>query len=310
MSIIFQKLKDIADESLQDDSMEGRPFRQRKIYTLKKGMLSSAGLLIPASAIGSFAVIIFFTLFFLKKNMDSGAGCAIFGEKPQVQHSLNTILPPDTIMPNAENMGPAPAGGTVPDIVPPVFFLKHKIKRAQTMPVIKPVAAIKKENPVVIRHHKEIPAERKKGRKKDRKKDRKKVTLKKNKAGADIETLATDLDDAFRQGNNLKTDRLLTKIIHLILFKTNKSNYYLKLMAFKEIREARYDSAKKFLNQVLAKDKNDFEAGINMAVIEIRKHQYTAAKKRLTRLRELYPSNSKIDTLLDKLLNQDSSKGE
>ncbi len=52
------------------------------------------------------------------------------------------------------------------------------------------------------------------------------------------------------------------------------------------------------LNKVLQNDAEDLEAGINMAVTEMKTNQLEAAQQRLAKLREVYPDNTLIPELL------------
>ena len=113
--------------------------------------------------------------------------------------------------------------------------------------------------------------------------------------------LSRDLRQALKRNNTVRADNILARLIAAVDHDRNKTGYYLKLMAFKAIRNQKYDLAKKILNKVLKQDKNDFYAGINMAVIEIRQHHYLDAKKRLLGLKKKYPLKSEIDRLLDEL---------
>ena len=373
MSIIFKKLEDIAREPLQDNSMEGGPIHQRKIYTLKKTIFFSSGFFIAAAAVILLVTVIFSTLFFLKKNFDSAVDNAVAVEKPHAENLHNSILPDaGRMVSDAAAPGSVPGYAHVPGILsaaggsgssanagsgsytghnvsftPPDSFLQQKKHRLMHRTVFlnpdktskfkirvpdgraynhaagpaqlsckspdnrgdgacghavapvqgkfstmheKPALAVRKVShmkpdsfPNVMNH------------------SGNKSVVNGNGSDEKIEKLAADLDEAFREKNNKKTDKLLTELIRLIVLKKDKTDYYLKLIAFKEIRKKRYDSAERFLNRILAKNGNDFEAGINMAVIEIRQHQYSAARKRLIRLKELYPSRNEIDTLLNRL---------
>ena len=91
-------------------------------------------------------------------------------------------------------------------------------------------------------------------------------------------TLAAELEDAFEKNDDIRTDKLLARLAGI---KGENSLYYLKLKAFREIKRKNYDLAKRLLNKVLTKEKNDFEAGINMAIIEIRQQKFATARQRL-----------------------------
>ncbi len=326
---------DIADEPLQDNCIKGRPLQQKKIYTLKKTIFSSAEFLLAAAVVISFAMVIFFALFFLKELFNSAADNAVIAEKPRIVDSHNAVLPDtDRIAPavkteaeTAPGNFPAPgetkmppaAGSSVSPInaegnsykdvskgfIPKNFFAKQKnyqfMHQEKPAPMTGKISHIgrKSQNPAPMA--KEISQTERKSPSITIKKLKNKSEVKKIETFKKIESLAADLDEAFREKNNKKTDRLLTELIRMIARKNNKADYYFKLMAFKLIRKKRYDAAKRFLNKVLAKNKNDFEAGINMAVIEIRQQKYSAAKKRLIKLKDMYPSHKEVDTLLNQL---------
>ncbi len=111
-----------------------------------------------------------------------------------------------------------------------------------------------------------------------------------------VSLLAEDLEEAIEKKDSV---RIHTLFEALAKESGQTSPYYLKLKAFQDIREENYDSAKKLLNQVLAKDVNDFDANFNMAVIEIREKKFDVARPRLTRLKEIHPSKPQIDDLLN-----------
>lgn len=113
-----------------------------------------------------------------------------------------------------------------------------------------------------------------------------------------ISSLSSNLEEAVQTNDNQKTDQLIEQLSN----QTNKNSiYYLKLNAFQLIRQKEYARARTFLNKVLDKDDTDLEAGLNMAIIEIRTQDLAAAKKRLIRLNELYPSQPVIERLLNQL---------
>ncbi len=124
------------------------------------------------------------------------------------------------------------------------------------------------------------------------------VKEKKTRKVSRIATLSTDLEDAVGRNDTVRTNQLLDQLVQE---KGKNQPYILKLMAYKQIQKKNYDLAKHYLKTILAKDKNDFEAGINMAIIQIRQQEFSQAKKRLIALRELYPSQTIIDELLDQL---------
>ena len=115
---------------------------------------------------------------------------------------------------------------------------------------------------------------------------------------SNVAMLAADLEDAIEKNDDIRTNELLARLTRIT---DVNSIYYLKLKAFMEIKRKNYGPAKKLLKNVLAKDKTDFEANINMAIIEIREQKLAKARQRLIRLKELYPSQTMVDDLLDML---------
>jgi len=55
------------------------------------------------------------------------------------------------------------------------------------------------------------------------------------------------------------------------------------------------------LSSFLQTHENDLEAGINMAIIEIKTRRFNEARTRLKRLRDIYQDNALIPGLMKKL---------
>jgi len=75
----------------------------------------------------------------------------------------------------------------------------------------------------------------------------------------------------------------------------------LKLRAFWEIKEGNLERAATLLRRVLARNPRDLEAGLNMAIIEIKRGKLKQARKRLMLLHNIYEDNSQISELLIKI---------
>jgi hypothetical protein len=95
-----------------------------------------------------------------------------------------------------------------------------------------------------------------------------------------------------------ETKRLIDELEDL---KGSENAYVLKLRAYWHLRRDEVDAAVILLNRVLQRDAKDLEAGINMAVAEMKTNQFEAAQARLAKLREVYPENSLIPEMLQKL---------
>ena len=111
-------------------------------------------------------------------------------------------------------------------------------------------------------------------------------------------SLVTKIKSAMSVGS---TDQIEDLIDQLALLKGEENSYVLKLRAFWYLRQHDYKSAAALLNRVLKRDENDLDAGINMAILEIKTDRLTEARKRLARLREIYPENTLIYELIQKL---------
>ncbi|MBW1612454.1 MAG: tetratricopeptide repeat protein [Deltaproteobacteria bacterium] len=115
---------------------------------------------------------------------------------------------------------------------------------------------------------------------------------------ARIASLVAKIQKSMGTGSS---DQIEDLIDELALLKGEDNSYVLKLKAFWRLKQNDYESAALFLNEVLRKNENDLEAGINMAILEIKTSQIPEAKKRLARLREIYPENALIPELIQKL---------
>jgi len=100
------------------------------------------------------------------------------------------------------------------------------------------------------------------------------------------------------EGDTQKAEKLLKQLTNI---KGENSIYVMKLRAFFLLRTGENKPAVALLRKVLANNENDVEAGINMAILEIRLNEYSQAKERLTRLKGLYPENRIISNLLSRL---------
>ena len=112
---------------------------------------------------------------------------------------------------------------------------------------------------------------------------------------AKIGRLVSNLKKAISIGDRTRAEALIDE---LSLLKGEGNHYVLKLRAYWFMRQGDYDKAAELLSRVLKENKDDLEAGVNMAIIEIRANEITKAKKRLARLRDIYQENSLVRDLL------------
>jgi hypothetical protein len=87
----------------------------------------------------------------------------------------------------------------------------------------------------------------------------------------------------------------------LTMLKGENDPYVLNLKAFWSLRHKDYETTAAYLRKVLEQNEADFDAGINMAIVEISTNQLQAARKRLARLRKIYPDNVMIMEMIQKL---------
>lgn len=112
---------------------------------------------------------------------------------------------------------------------------------------------------------------------------------------AKVGRLVSRIEKSMKDGD---MDDAKALIDQLTQFKGEESSYLLKLRAVWHMRQRDYASAASLLTRVLEKEKDDLEAGINMAIIEIRTHRLDEARKRLAGLREIYQANTLIPELI------------
>ena len=130
------------------------------------------------------------------------------------------------------------------------------------------------------------------------KKEDERIRLENVEKSAKIASLVRKIQ---RSMNTRRSDHIEDLIDELALIKGKENSYILKLRAFLCMRKDDYESAALLLNEVLHKNENDLEAGINMAIVEIKTSQIPEAIKRLAKLREIYPEDTLIPELIQKL---------
>jgi hypothetical protein len=87
----------------------------------------------------------------------------------------------------------------------------------------------------------------------------------------------------------------------LTLLKGEDDTYVLNLKAFWSLRQKDYETTATYLKRILEQNEVDFDAGINMAIVEINTNQLQAARNRLAKLRKIYPDNILIPEMIQKL---------
>jgi Flp pilus assembly protein TadD len=77
--------------------------------------------------------------------------------------------------------------------------------------------------------------------------------------------------------------------------------FVLKLKAFWHIKKGQYNEAYSLLQPMAEKNDVDYEAQINLAVIELNTNRHRDARIRLKKLRDAYPADNMIADLLQQL---------
>jgi hypothetical protein len=113
-----------------------------------------------------------------------------------------------------------------------------------------------------------------------------------------IENIIGKIKRTIRAHDAGKTEILIDELASI---KGQNDQYVLKLRAFYLMNQGDFKSAVSLLNRVLQTDKDDREAGINMAILEMKNGQVNKAKSRLYRLRDIHPHDTLIPNLINKI---------
>lgn len=113
-----------------------------------------------------------------------------------------------------------------------------------------------------------------------------------------IQRLVWKIEKSIAEDN---MDGAQTFIDQLAALKGEQNRYVLKLKAFWNMRQGDIEACASVLNAVLDEDPDDLEAGVNMAIIEIKTRRLDEARKRLGRLRDIYPGSTVLEELIEKI---------
>lgn len=113
-----------------------------------------------------------------------------------------------------------------------------------------------------------------------------------------IDSLISSIEKSIKNQQYDQTQKLINELSKL----TAKDNsYLLKIKSFLFIKTNQYDQADEILQRILIQNKNDFQANINMAILEIKTGKLEAAHLRLVNLAKHFPENTTIQDLIHKL---------
>ena len=113
-----------------------------------------------------------------------------------------------------------------------------------------------------------------------------------------ISRLIAEIQQSMQSSDSRRTEQLLRQLAAL---KGRNDPYVMKLRSYWYTQQGELDRAAAVLKEVLQRNPNDLEAGLNMAIIDIKSGRYRQANDRLARLREIYPEDTRIPELMEKL---------
>lgn len=125
-----------------------------------------------------------------------------------------------------------------------------------------------------------------------------KIFLDNAKKNAKIARLVGDIRLEMEHGSDEQIKKLFDELSTL---KGQDNSYVLKLKAVWHINNKAFERAEDLLKIVLSKNEYDQEAGINMAIIEIKTQHIQKAYERLKNLREIYPENIRIAEIIQNM---------
>jgi thioredoxin-like negative regulator of GroEL len=113
-----------------------------------------------------------------------------------------------------------------------------------------------------------------------------------------VARLVNHIHGAIQADDVQLTAQLIKELMQL---KGPENPFVAKLKAYSLIRQDRLEEAKSILGKVLAHSANDFEAGLNMAVIDIKTGRFDQARQRLMGLQERFPEKESVAFCLKQL---------
>ena len=113
-----------------------------------------------------------------------------------------------------------------------------------------------------------------------------------------IARLVDEILSAIRTDEVERASKLLNQLVQM---KGPKDPFVSKLRAYSFIRQSRLEEARSLLTEVLSRNADDIEAGLNMAVIDIKSGRYREARSRLTSLQAIYPEQDQVAIYLEQL---------
>jgi len=313
MSVIYKTLKKLKTESAEDSENRGVSKKGKKNYPLKEVSSKPAIIISIALLILFSSVSIFFVVRSLNKTDNNPPRPKIFkidknseyierneGAEREGKDSLNVrYTPAEKISKSAQDT--AGKGAEAQDISSDVNIPKIAEQRTVgNQPLNRRQHGF--ENLGQYPSHVKATfspkiSEEKKLKEKVRTQRIHRANLERS---LKISRLVDKIHKYIKAGNIGLTEKYLRELETL---KGKDNTYVLNLRAFWCLTRQDYESATSFLKKVLDKNERDLEAGINMAIVEIKTKRFQQAEERLKGLREIYPENTAILELIEKLKN-------
>jgi hypothetical protein len=131
-----------------------------------------------------------------------------------------------------------------------------------------------------------------------RAKDAEKAQMSAVDQNAHMSIMVARVQQAMRAGDEREVEDLLGTLESL---KGKKDDYVMRLKAFWFLKQRRYSMARALLEELVSKNENDLEAGINLAILDVKTNHMEAARKRLKAMRRLHEENTVIPVILEKI---------
>ncbi len=312
MSIIFKKLKNLKQNFSDSGSQAHEKLRQGQgTDTFGKLIFSPKGALLFFTVIFVFGFASFYSLSVLKNILDSGTRNAIIvthdpGPDPAQDPAQ------DMMDPSLDDANAPPEGELLPGQVPgaPEKGREEKIEGFKVPRYFEVTSAgpafLEKQAPIPRKKEQKqaaapmVPVKKNPVLKKEKAQQEQDRQIKNSQAEkiSKMADLSSSLEEAVRQNDSDRIAQLLEKLSDAA---DKQSAYYLKLLAYQAMTKQNYSQARTLLNTVIENDPADLEAGLNMAIIEIKESDVARAEKRLLQLKSLYPSHPLVEQLLNQL---------
>jgi hypothetical protein len=302
MSVIFRTLKKLTTESTGAGKSIGRGIHRKKIFvfsTARHSLPSVLLLLVVFAALGAGSLFAYFQHF--DKN----------SKKVEAFSVSNTDIRQSTTIAfngKIENKGKQGLNLANPLTLKSIEYrppdANHKgIKINDSGPSINAAArfdAVKKttETSYIASKKQAKPPDKPTTSQDPTADDVKKVFLSNAKKNAKIAHLITDIQSEMKRGDKDRIEKLFDE---LSMIKGQSDSYVLKLKAVWHIRNQEYADAANLLETVLSRDELDLEAGLNMAIVDIRTGKEQSAHRRLKKLQISYPDSIRLAEILQDL---------